>query len=163
MGFYNVLQGDAPYLKYLADHYAMSDNYHQAVMGGTGANHIMLGFADDIWYSDGNGKPTQPPHNTFINAGANSGTVDEIENPNPAPGTNNWYTEDGYGNGSYGSASSGGGTYSNCADSDASGVSAVVRYLKAIKIKPNCERRWRIRARYFRMNHIVPPYRETTA
>ena len=30
MGFYNVQQGDAPYLKYLADHYALSDNYHQA-------------------------------------------------------------------------------------------------------------------------------------
>ena len=33
MGFYNVLKGDAPYPKYLADHYAMSDNYHQAVNG----------------------------------------------------------------------------------------------------------------------------------
>ena len=38
MGFYNVLQGDAPYFKFLADNYAMSDNFHQAVMGGTGAN-----------------------------------------------------------------------------------------------------------------------------
>ncbi len=37
MGFYNVQQGDAPYFKYLADHYAMSDNFHQSVMGGTGA------------------------------------------------------------------------------------------------------------------------------
>lgn len=35
MGFYNMLEGDAPYLKYLADHYAMSDNYHQPIMGGT--------------------------------------------------------------------------------------------------------------------------------
>ncbi len=43
MGFYNVLQGDAPYLKQLADNYAMSDNYHQAVQGGTGANHVMIG------------------------------------------------------------------------------------------------------------------------
>jgi phospholipase C len=33
MRFYNVLQGDAPYFKYLADHYSMSDNFHQAVMG----------------------------------------------------------------------------------------------------------------------------------
>src|ERR1700719_1497724 len=33
MGFYNMRADDAPYLKYLADHYAMSDNYHQAVMG----------------------------------------------------------------------------------------------------------------------------------
>jgi phospholipase C len=34
MGFYNVQQGDAPYLKALADTYTMSDNYHQAVNGG---------------------------------------------------------------------------------------------------------------------------------
>ena len=33
MGFYNVQQGDASYFKYLADHYAMSDNFHQSVMG----------------------------------------------------------------------------------------------------------------------------------
>ena len=57
MGFYNVQQGDAPYMKFLADHYNMSDNMHQSIMGGTGANHIMFGFADDIWYSDGKGKP----------------------------------------------------------------------------------------------------------
>jgi phospholipase C len=36
MGFYNVLQGDAPYFKYLADHYSMSDNFHQSVMGRNG-------------------------------------------------------------------------------------------------------------------------------
>lgn len=52
MGFYNMQQGDAPYLKYLADHYAMSDNYHQAVMGGTGANHIMLGTGDAMWFAN---------------------------------------------------------------------------------------------------------------
>ena len=34
MGFYNVQQGDAPYLKTLADTYSMSDNYHQAVTAG---------------------------------------------------------------------------------------------------------------------------------
>jgi phospholipase C len=34
MGFYNLAQGDAPYFKYLADHYAMSDNYHQPAAGG---------------------------------------------------------------------------------------------------------------------------------
>jgi phospholipase C len=154
MGFYNVLQGDAPYLKYLADHYAMSDNYHQAVMGGTGANHIMLGFADDIWYSDSNGKPAKPPHNQLLAAGSpNAGVVDEIENPNPAPGTNNWYTEDGYGSGSYGSPSSGGGTYSNCSDSDAAGVSAVVRYLHAMKVKPNCDP-----GHYYILNNYNPGY-----
>src|SRR5208282_3333381 len=55
MGFYNVQQGDVPYFKTLADTYSMSDNYHQAVSGGTGANHIMLGTGDAIWFSDGNG------------------------------------------------------------------------------------------------------------
>ena len=126
MSFYNVLQGDAPYLKYLADNYAMSDNYHQAVMGGTGANHIMMGTGDAMWFSDGNGQPQQPPHNQLVGIGsANQGVVDEIENPNPAPGpstsqptTENWYIQDGYGGGSYGSPSYGGGSYSNCSDLD---------------------------------------------
>ena len=53
MGFYNVLHGDAPFLEQLADLYTQSDNFHQSVMGGTGANHVMLGSGDAIWYSDG--------------------------------------------------------------------------------------------------------------
>src|ERR1700751_905684 len=76
MGFYNVLQGDAPYFKYLADHYAMSDNFHQSVMGGTGANHIMLGTGDAIWFSDGQGHPVKPPHNQVVYAeNADAGIV----------------------------------------------------------------------------------------
>ena len=153
MAFYNMLQGDAPYLKYLADHYAMSDNYHQAVMGGTGANHVMLGTADAAWFADPNGKPAQPPHNVFISAGPNSGTVDEIENPNPAPGTNNWYTEDGYGNGSFGSPSSGGGTYTECADNRNPGVDAITDYLHAIDIKPKCEK-----GHYYLLNNYNPGF-----
>jgi phospholipase C len=94
MAFYNMLQGDAPYFKELADNYAMSDNYHQPVMGGTGANSIMLGFGDAIWFSDGNGNPLVPPHNQMTFAG---GPVDEIENPNPVSATNNWWTQDGDG------------------------------------------------------------------
>src|SRR5262249_31863664 len=43
MGFYNVQRGDAPVLKNLADEYASSDNFHQSIMGGTGANHMALG------------------------------------------------------------------------------------------------------------------------
>ncbi|MCU1313655.1 MAG: phosphoesterase, partial [Acidobacteriaceae bacterium] len=72
MGFYNVQQGDAPYLKSLADNYAMSDNFHQSVMGGTGANHIMLGFGDAIWFSDANGNPATPPHNATVFGGTPS-------------------------------------------------------------------------------------------
>src|SRR5580704_3416414 len=51
LGFYNVQQGDAPYFTSLADRFAMSDNFHQSVNGGTGANHIMLGHGDAIWFS----------------------------------------------------------------------------------------------------------------
>jgi phospholipase C len=155
MGFYNMLQGDAPYLKSLADRYAMSDNFHQAVMGGTGANHVMLGTADAIWFSDGNGNATEPPHNVFISAGPNSGTVDEIENPNPSAGTNNWYTEDGYGSGSFGSPSSGGGTYSNCSDTSRTEVAAITNYLAALSqpIKPNCDP-----GHYYLLNNYNPGY-----
>jgi len=46
LGFYNVQAGDAPYFKYIADTYAMSDNFHQAIQGGTEANHVALGTGD---------------------------------------------------------------------------------------------------------------------
>ncbi len=156
MGFYNVLQGDAPYLKGLADNFAMSDNYHQAVMGGTGANHIMLGSGDAFWFSDTNGNAAKPPHNQLVAAGTpNAGIVDEIENPNPMPTTNNWYTEDGYGGGSYGSPSYGGGTYSNCFDTTQPGVAPIVTYLGSLArpIDPHCED-----GHYYLLNNYNPGY-----
>ena len=156
MGFYNVLQGDAPYLTYLADHYAMSDNYHQAAMGGTGANHVMLGSGDAIWFADANGNPAEPPHNQLVASGSpNAGVVDEIENPNPQSGTNNWFTEDGYGGGSYGSASYGGGTYTNCADTTQPGVAPIVNYLTSLTrpINPHCEP-----SHYYLLNNYNPGY-----
>jgi phospholipase C len=156
MGFYNVLQGDAPYLKQLADNFVMSDNFHQSVMGGTGANHVMLGTGDAIWFSDGNGNPKTPPHNQLVAAGtANAGVVDEIENPNAAPGTNNWYTEDGYGGGSNGKPSFGGGTYSNCSDSDAPGVYSVLSYLNSLpyEVNPKCAP-----GHYYLLNNYNPGY-----
>src|SRR5499427_7428066 len=75
MAFYNVQKGDAPVLKRLADQFSMSDNFHQSVMGGTGANHVMLGTGDAIFWSDGHGNPTTPPSH--------------IANPDPLPGTDN--------------------------------------------------------------------------
>ena len=156
MGFYNVQQGDAPYFKELADNYAMSDNFHQSVQGGTGANHIMFGHGDAIWFSDGNGHAAVPPHNVEVAAGtANAGVVDEVENPNPAPGTNNWYTEDGYGAGSFGSPSSGGGSYTDCSDISQPGVAPVVHYLHSLRrpIKPNCEP-----GHYYLLNNYNPGY-----
>jgi phospholipase C len=156
MGFYNVQQGDVPYFASLASQYAMSDNFHQSVMGGTGANHIMLGHGDAIWFSDGNGNATTPPHNTLVDQGStNAGIVDEVENPNPSAGTNNWYSEDGYGNGSYGSASSGGGSYSNCSDTTQPGVAPIVNYLKSLDrpINPNCQT-----GHYYLLNNYNPGY-----
>jgi phospholipase C len=154
MGFYNVLQGDAPYFKFLADHYAMSDNFHQSVMGGTGANHVMLGTGDAIWFAGPDGKPAVPPHNEMVAQGsANAGVVDEIEDPNPQPGTNNWYTEDGYGGGSFGSPSYGGGTYSNCSDKTRQEVVQVRHYLITLGINPKCSP-----DHYYLLNNYNPGY-----
>jgi phospholipase C len=41
MAFSNMQKGEVPYLKSLADQYAMSDNYHQQVMGGTGPEPLV--------------------------------------------------------------------------------------------------------------------------
>jgi phospholipase C len=156
MGFYNVQNGDAPYFKYLADHYAMSDNFHQSVDGGTGANHIMFGHGDAIWFSDGKGNAATPPHNVTVAAGtANAGVVDEVENPNPAAKTNNWYAEDGYGGGSFGAASYGGGSYTNCADTTQPGVAAITKYLGSLStpISPRCEP-----GHYYLLNNYNPGY-----
>jgi phospholipase C len=156
LGFYNVQQGDVPYFKSLADTYAMSDNFHQSVEGGTGANHIMFGHGDMIWFSDGEGHAKEPPHNVTVDPGTpNAGKVDEVENPNPAAGTNNWYSEDGYGGGSFGSASFGGGSYSNCADPTQNGVSSVVKYLQSLPrpVDPHCEV-----GHYYLLNNYNPGY-----
>jgi phospholipase C len=157
MGFYNVLQGDMPYFKELADKYAMSDNFHQSVMGGTGANHIMLGYGDAMWFSDGNGHAAVPPHNELVwsDTLADTGTVDEIENPNPVSGTNNWWIEDGYGGGGFGSPVYGGGSYSNCSDASQPGVGEIRSYLRSLErsIDPRCEE-----GRYYLLNNYNPGY-----
>jgi phospholipase C len=166
LAFYNVQRGDAPYFKSLADAYTMSDNFHQSVNGGTGANHIMFGHGDAIWFSDAAGNPAEPPNNKLVytkpyDGGPNpdEGTVDEVANPNPAPGTNNWYSEDGYGN-SYNSGypppftpspASGGGSYSDCSDPTAPGVGPIVSYLKSLGIDPHCEG-----GHYYLLNNYNP-------
>jgi phospholipase C len=156
MGFYNMLQGDASYTKYLADHYAMSDNYHQPAKGGTGLDSIMLEFGDAIWFSDADGNPATPPHKQLVWAGTkDAGIVDEIENPNPVAGTDNWWIEDGYGSGGYGSAVYGGGSYTNCADLSQPGVAPIVDYLQSLPrpIKTNCEA-----GHYYLLNNYNPGY-----
>jgi phospholipase C len=138
MEFFNVLKGDAPYMKSLADSYTLSDNFHQSVMGGTMANHIEFGFADSIWYSDGFGHALTPPSN-------------QIENPNPQPGTNNWYDDDGYGAGN----GTGGGSYVACADLSQPGVPAIVNYLESLPrpVDPNCDA-----THYYILNNYNPGF-----
>jgi len=162
LGFYNVQKGDVPYFTSLVQKYAMSDNFHQSVKGGTGANHIMFGHADMIYFSDAKGNPSVPPNGTTVFSGTpDAGVVNEIENPNPAQGTNNWYIEDGYGNsGNAGypppySASpvSGGGSYSNCSDSSQPGVKPILDYLATQRIHPNCES-----GHYYLLNNYNPGY-----
>jgi phospholipase C len=156
MGFYNVQNGDVPYFTQLANNYAMSDNFHQSVNGGTGANHIMLGHGDMIYFSDGKGNAAAPPHNQLVDKGtANAGTVDEVENPNPASHTNNWYSEDGYGGGSFGAASYGGGSYTDCSDTTQPAVKEITSYLKALPtpVPPRCQA-----GHYYLLNNYNPGY-----
>jgi phospholipase C len=132
LGYYNVNAGDMPYFTELARKYTISDNYHQPVMGGTGANSIMIGTADAIYYTDGHGHKATPPSN-------------EIEDPRPRAGTNNWYAQDGYS----------GGSYSNCADSSQPGVGAIRSYLNALPYHPkaNCAP-----DAYYLLNNYNPGY-----
>jgi phospholipase C len=151
MAFYNMQQGDAPYTKQLADSYAVSDNYHQPAMGGTGLDSIILFFGDAIWFENPDGTPGMPLHNQMTFLG---GPVDEIENPNPVAGTNNWWTQDGYG----GFASTGvygGGSYSNCSDTTQPGVGPLVAYLSSLSppINPNCDS-----GHYYLLNNYNPGY-----
>jgi acid phosphatase len=130
MGFYNMNLGDAPVFKFIADHYAISDNFHQGIMGGTGASFIYLGTGDVAFYEDGNGNPLTPPK-------------EEIEDPDPWPGSNNWYKSDGYKSGSY----------VNCADQSQPGVAAIVEYLRRQHRPPNCAPN-----HYYLVNNYGPPY-----
>jgi phospholipase C len=117
MAFYNVQAGDAPVLKRLADEFSMSDNFHQSVMGGTGANHVMLGTGDAIFWSDGNGNPTTPPSH--------------IANPDPLPGTDDVYTVDlGFD-----------GNFTECGDMTQPGIKPISDYLASLPYAPStkCE------------------------
>jgi phospholipase C len=117
MAFYNMQAGDVPVFKSLADQYSMSDNFHQSFMGGTGANHVMLGSGDAIFWSDGKGSPTVPPSH--------------IANPDPLSGSDNQYTVDiGFD-----------GNFTECGDPTQPGIAAITNYLATLPYhpKPNCE------------------------
>src|SRR6266478_4709351 len=105
MAFFNMQNGDAPLMKSLADKYTMSDNYHQPVLGGTGPDSQPLGFADQVFFSDGKGNPATP-------AAAN------IYNPDPKAGTLNLYTHRAQ--------------WFNCNDTTQPGIAAITNYLNAL-------------------------------
>jgi phospholipase C len=114
MEFFNMQNGDVPVLKYLADHYTMSDNYHQPVLGGTGPDSVPLGFADQPFYSDGFGHTATPP-------------AALIYNPDPQKGTLNLYTNRAQ--------------WFNCNDQTQPGIAAISAYLKALPypVSPKCD------------------------
>ena len=133
MGFFNMGAGDAAYLATLARHFALADNYHQPMMGGTGANYFALATGDVGVYLD-DGKPAVPPAN-------------QIENPDPRPGTNNRYTQSGYRSGSYVA----------CADAKQPGVAAIRAYLAALPYRVfaegNCQD-----GHYYLVNNYRPGF-----
>jgi phospholipase C len=128
MAFYNVAQGDAPFLNQLAEQYTLADNYHQPAQGGTGMQHVFMGTGDDIWWSDGNGNPTVPP-------------ASQIANPNPQANTNNQYIQDGL--------------FSDCSDPTQPGVSPIVDYLSALPkpLPSHCDT-----GHYYLFNNTNPGY-----
>ncbi|MBV9553907.1 MAG: phosphoesterase [Alphaproteobacteria bacterium] len=128
MGFYNAEQEQASLLKTLADRFTLSDNFHQSFMGGTGANHFMLGTGDAAFWSDGHGNPAVPPTSL-------------VANPNPKSGTVNAYTVDG--------------NFSECSDVTQPGVKPIVDYLDKLKYaaEPNCAE-----DHYYMLNNTNPGF-----
>jgi hypothetical protein len=88
-------------------------------MGGTGANFQALATGHAIAYWKDGALAQPPPH--------------QIENPNPRPGTNNWYTQSSYS----------GGSYTKCSDVNEPGVNAIRAYFAGLPYRPlndgNCE------------------------
>ena len=131
MAFYNMQKGDVPVLKALADQYSMSDNFHQSFMGGTGANHVMLGTGDAIFWTDSNGNPSTPPSH--------------IANPDPLPGTDDVYTVDLFFD----------GNFAACGDSAQPGVKAVLDYLGTLPYHPSSKC---LPGNYYMINNDAPGF-----
>jgi len=148
MGFFNMQTGDAPYLKSLADKYTLADNYHQAVMSGTGPNHIMLGTGDMHFFSDGHGHPLPPPPvpPQLFGLPPTAPPISLIANPDPIPTTNNHYKDDLAG------ASR---IYVNCSDEDQPGVAPITSYLRSLpyEVQSNCAP-----GRFYPVNNIFPGF-----
>jgi phospholipase C len=81
---------------------------HQPVLGGTGPDSQPLGFADQVFFSDGKGNPATP-------------AATNIYNPDPAAGTLNLYTHRSQ--------------WFNCSDATQPGIAAITDYLSALPYK----------------------------
>ena len=129
MAFYNVSRGDAPYLKALADEYTMSDNYHQAQMGGTMVEHFYIAMADNLYFSDGKGNAIPAP-------------ASSVANPNPKSGWESQYTLDGQ--------------FTDCSNAAQPGVAPILNYLASLPYKPDpkCEP-----GHYYTLNNVDPGYK----
>ena len=144
MGIYNMAAGELPILQSFAQNYALSDNYHQPIMGGTGPNSEAIFTGDVYYFADpgGTGAPVKP-------------SGDLISNPNPVEGSNNFYTLDTLPAADQGSTSFGGAT--DCSDVTQPGIAPIVDYLNALPYKPfnnhNCAA-----GTYYQINNEYPAY-----
>jgi phospholipase C len=109
MGYYNISAGDAQHIQSMATNYAIADNYHQAMIGPSGPAITWITRGDAIYYVDSNGNPAVPPAN-------------QIEDPDPQSGTNNFYASDGLL----------GGSFVNCSDLSQPGVAPIMSYLNSL-------------------------------
>jgi phospholipase C len=123
MEFFNMQNGAAPLMKSLADKYTSSDNYHQPVMGGTGPDSVPLGFADQVYFSDGlaDGAPQLPPASTVYNPNPNTAAY--------SSGNFNLYTQRAQ--------------WFNCSDATQPGVGPILAYLAKLpyQLDPKCQSR----------------------
>jgi phospholipase C len=131
MGFYNVQRGDAPLFKRLADQYTMSDNFHQAVMGGTGVQHTMLGTADSLFWEHVGNFPAEPP-------------AAQVADPSPKSATNVAFVNDR--------------RWTQCGDQIQPGIKPITDYLKSLPWRPdrtasNCEP-----GRFYMINNTRPAF-----
>jgi phospholipase C len=144
MGIYNMAAGEVPILQWFAQNYAINDNYHQPVMGGTGPNSQFLFTGDVYYFADpaGSGAAIIP-------------SADLISNPNPQSGSNNFYIQDTLPYADLGNTSFGGAV--NCADPTQPGVSAIENYESALPYPTfnggNCASNT-----YYQINNEYPAY-----
>jgi phospholipase C len=128
MAFFNMQQGDAPVFKSLADQYTISDNYHQPVFGATWADSQPLGFADQLYFSDGHGNPAVPtPLSTY--------------DPDPQPGTLNLYRAQE--------------VWFNCSDETQPGIAVIASYLRSLPyaVQTGCGS-----GLYWSSSNVSPPF-----